>query len=373
MLLGGVQRMERVLKTLMLSAAVLAAVGCASQRRVDTGGPPLESPLVITGEVSEVRRLAPPNASSVAFEVPLILHFANRGTEPLLLFVDGLYPWLYGPLLAKTREDALGGIFVFSESMGLSCDQEGWARTRLQLQKRRPPPGFIRRIAPGEAWAFEEIVYLYIDYEDRFDRSNRPWAEIRQEEPLWLRLNYGVWPNNFDSCGAPTVLGDRLESRWRKDGQLLRGTVLSEPIPIQLPNDDTPPEGNTRRGQSRLWGRVWDDKDQPANGAKITVTGPKLPEPRVAYADSMGMFLFSDLPPGPGYKVLVEYQGAPRAARDGLDLPPHFTEIVHIGIADREPHPQFSDPPPLVDRRSTSGGIVVEINPKTGEPEPHPR
>jgi len=125
-------------------------------------------------------------------------------------------------------------------------------------------------------------------------------------------------------------------------------------------------------GWSCLQGSVIGN-DGAVPGAEVTIWGPNLPRARSTTTDSAGVYRLCDLPSGKGYQVTVRVPGFQIQVRLDLELVPGATQNLPFRLYAEGTGLILWDPSPTMDPRDTSVGATVVINPRTGEPEPHPR
>jgi hypothetical protein len=191
------------------------------------------SSLSVTGEIKDVR-LHKEQAMMVV-NVLITVHFKNRGSSPLLVFVSKDWPLQGGQTLASSRDDALSKKFVYVSGTWPSSDWPAWEETHLNLDQKSPPKDLIRSIAPGTEWSFDKSVVLAIEINGSFDKTSKPWDVIKEAPSLWLQLEFMVWPNNLEQNMLNPKFGKRLQQRWKDHGQLVIRNIVSEPIPLSLP------------------------------------------------------------------------------------------------------------------------------------------
>lgn len=125
-------------------------------------------------------------------------------------------------------------------------------------------------------------------------------------------------------------------------------------------------------GLSCLRGRIC-TLDGPVVGAEIVIKGQGLPETRRAISGIDGEYSICDIPSGGPYTVSVAAVGFSPQSRVGILLVPGATHTLPFRMDIGEGDLVLADPSPVIDLRSTTGGAVMQINSRTGEPEPHPR
>jgi hypothetical protein len=193
------------------------------------------SPLSVSGEVKEVRLHKNEAAGEMVIDVFMTVHFKNHSSSPLLVFVSKDWPCQGGQTLASSRQDAVSKKYVYVSGAWRSSDKPAWEDTRRKLDQKSPPPDLIRLIGPDAELSFEKTVVLGVEIKGSFDETSKPWDVIKKTDPLWLQLNFMLWPNNLEQNGLNPKFGRRLQRRWKDQGQLIIGNIISEPIPLSLP------------------------------------------------------------------------------------------------------------------------------------------
>jgi hypothetical protein len=207
------------------------------------------SPLSITGEVTNIQ--AHEDKRWMDFRVSLHFHFINRSSRPIFLFAKkdvvspagvegdkqygplGAWPCLVGATLADSRTDVYLKKYLYSSGARPAANPQGWNATHRRLDQASPPAELIHVIEPGGSWNSEDMVYLGIDKEPLIisDDRNKLWSQIKDIDPRWLQVEFMTWSNNLEY----EKFGDRLQKRWKNQGQLVTDDVLSEPIVLHLP------------------------------------------------------------------------------------------------------------------------------------------
>lgn len=207
----------------------------SAQERPSVSTRPPGNPFSIIGEIKEVRMNKDDTSGFIIVELSMIFHFNNSSSKPLLIYIDEDYPWKGSETLARSREDALLRQFVYKSEGYLSYYWPYWDKIRSRLDQKTPPSDLIRKIGPGEEWSFNKKVYLSIEISGSFDKTRKLWKEIKKIDPLWLQVGFQIWPSVIEKNWRKPKFGLKLQKRWKKEGQLVIGHVLSAPIPFNLP------------------------------------------------------------------------------------------------------------------------------------------
>ena len=197
--------------------------------------PSFDSPLSVTGEIKHVRLRE--EQSMMAIDVLMTVHFKNHSSTPLLLFASKDWPLQGGATLANSKEEAIANKYVFVSGAWPSSDKPAWEQTRRNLHQDSPPTDLVRAIEPGAEWSFDKSVVLGIQIDGSLDKTNKPWNVIKTTDPLWLKLEFMVWPNNLERNMLNPKFGRRLQRRWKDKGQLILDNIVSEPIPLRIPSN----------------------------------------------------------------------------------------------------------------------------------------
>jgi hypothetical protein len=193
------------------------------------------SPLSISGDVKQVRIRKAQAAGQIDIDVLATLHFENRTSRPLLIFVGKDWPWQGGQTLAASRDDALSHRYLYSSGIWPSLNKPAWEDTRSKLDQKSPPADLVQMIMPGAEWSFDKTVLLSIQVKGSFEKTSKPWDEIKKIDPLWLQLSFRLWPNSLEQDMFGHKFGSHLQERWKDQGQLVIDDFVSEPIPLHLP------------------------------------------------------------------------------------------------------------------------------------------
>jgi hypothetical protein len=196
------------------------------------------SPLLVTAEIKNVRLHR--EQARLVVNLLMTVHFKNRSSIPLLLFVSEDWPLQGGQTLASSREDALSNKFIYVSGTWPSSDRPAWAKIRHKLDQKSPPTDLIHAIGPDAEWIFDRPVVLAVEINGSFDKTTKPWDVIKKVDPLWLRLEFMTWPNNLEQDMLNPRFGKRLQQKWKEQGQLILSNISSEPIPLSLPAGPAP-------------------------------------------------------------------------------------------------------------------------------------
>jgi hypothetical protein len=201
---------------------------------------PVKCPLTLVGEVKNISITNKDLASVVDFEVIMTLHFKNESSSPVLVYAGEDYPWLGGITLASSKEESLAKKYIYSSGGYLSYYWEYWNKIRLKLERKIPPKDLIRIIDPGEEWSFDKKFFLEIYTKKETWQTNEPWDVIKKIDPLWLRIEFEMWPSVMERDPYDPWFGRSLQRKWKEKGHgyLVMDHLLSEPIAISLVEKD---------------------------------------------------------------------------------------------------------------------------------------
>jgi hypothetical protein len=220
--------LNKELKPFMANTILMAALAGTCPLIANEPLSNRKAKVTVSGEVLQVRIMPSPSAYYKVFDVSVRVHFHNRGPETILLFADDLYPWPGGICLASSKENLQAKKYMYSKGLWLSCDPEGWAGTWASLDQYLPPNNLIRTINPGSEWSCERKLVVCIEGGEEYDVNKRII------DPLWLEIEFEIWPSNLrEKLSCPTY-DEELKDRWTKQGVLILDNLTSEPISLSL-------------------------------------------------------------------------------------------------------------------------------------------
>jgi hypothetical protein len=191
---------------------------------------------VLSVEVTDV----PP--SSVSIVVKLKLEILNNGAQPVI-FLKEKMPLLVGYELIKNPDAPSpdNQLAVSFTGPGVNTSPE-WAVLRQRLDQSSPPPDQVHILMPNERWAFDDTVIMYLSTEARDESTfskNASWAAVQEASPVWLLVDYQVWPWNLEPPSndrTRMTFGHKLQKRWQAVGLLQLDGIRSEPILLDVRN-----------------------------------------------------------------------------------------------------------------------------------------
>jgi hypothetical protein len=95
---------------------------------------------------------------------------------------------------------------------------------------------------PNERWTFNDSVIIFLSTEAETKSSfskNASLKSVQEASPVWLRVNYQVWPLNLEPPSndrTQMTFGHKLQKRWRDLGLLQLDGIRSEPILLDVRN-----------------------------------------------------------------------------------------------------------------------------------------
>lgn len=217
--------------------------------RVNRNSPkpqPAKQSLIVRANVTEVACVRD-GVDLVRCKAKLNLEFSNTGSSPVIfLDPDEDSLWHGGNQLALSKSESENGDYVLDDlhwqAVSLSTEYRKLAAT---LDKRTPPEGFTRIMAPGELWDFSSSIQIVLRSENSCDTRLGVaigWREIEKlASPLWMRVSYELWPFNVENFKPR--LGSILQKRWARFGTLYLndrggnysfGRITSEPFELDL-------------------------------------------------------------------------------------------------------------------------------------------
>lgn len=225
---------------LIASSMLLASFSVSAQDAENTGG------LTLRGRILSVE-LNRKDKNYVDGELKLSLDFVNESDKPIII----LQPlgsedeqryifWKADVALAKTKEDADAGKYVFSRLMLPSIYPFPVFRQLAERLNQPSPPADVTRILqPGATWTWQTVASFRLGRKAESYSENLGWEEIsRIDSPLWVRVTYSIFPSNVERFREN--LGAKLQRRWKNYGRLwfdrksTHNTIISEPMMLNL-------------------------------------------------------------------------------------------------------------------------------------------
>jgi len=192
--------------------------------------------LKLKAEIVELRLLEE-SRTSIRFGLKLKLTFVNEGTEPAILLKQQFD--VGAEMLARSCEDAAAAKYLYSSSHWPSVSNDSaWANWRRQLDTPTPSAAKTAVLRPGESLSVDAQTAINIEKRGNFDRTNKPWDEIKQSPSLCLQVEVKTWPANLEPRNHDLEnlpFGQSLRVRWAAQGRLQLEHLRSEPIALTLP------------------------------------------------------------------------------------------------------------------------------------------
>src|SRR6266404_2169031 len=226
----------RIMYFLLFVMGVMPIGAMAQQRYESTKHD--EVPVVVLRGQIESTELRDTTASGVSLVIKLKLELHNNGSKPVI-FLNDPVPTITGATLNKLASDPPHSALV-SDYRGPSVDTSSkWLTLRRSLDKAQPPSELVRILPPGESWWFEDSVGVGLPTEagkSNYIPRRATWESIQELSPVWLHVNWEVWPSNVEPSKNPNKLsfGLALQRRWKNVGLLRLDGIYSEPIMLDL-------------------------------------------------------------------------------------------------------------------------------------------
>ena len=225
---------------LLLGLLLLASISIYAQDTKNAGR------LTLRGRILKVE-LTRKETNYVDGELKLSLDFVNESDEPIIILQPDWYEdaqgyifWQADVALAKTREEAGAGKYIFSRLMLPSIYPYTVFRQLAEhLDQSAPPADATRILQPKETWTWQTIASFRMGSRAESYSDNLGWEEIsRIDSPLWVSVTYSIFPSNVENFKKQ--LGAKLQRRWKHFGRLwldpasTHNTITSEPIMLNL-------------------------------------------------------------------------------------------------------------------------------------------
>src|SRR5271157_578777 len=238
--------MNDAFKTLVILVVLFLPKVCHPQMQSNKSFP--ESPLILRGRaIVSGLRLSSVSKEDIDVLIELKLEWVNEGKEPAIVVVDSL-PTFRHWILTRDSGPLTENNLVYEEFGGENLSEEAeWRRLRFQLDRPTPLKDKVRILAPGEKWAFE--LSGSMTFPIKFDAKAIPhppaiWETIssleslRKIPSLYLRVESQFWPVIIEKPEhhADRPFGHKLQKRWRAYGILQLEPIVSEPMPLKLPD-----------------------------------------------------------------------------------------------------------------------------------------
>jgi hypothetical protein len=226
----------RIMYALLFVIGVMA-IGTMAQQRYELRKHDEGSIVALRGQVQSTE-LRDVTRSGVSLVIKLKLELHNNGSKPVI-FLNDPAPTITGATLNKVASDPPHSALV-SDYRGPSVDTSSkWLTLRRSLDKAQPPSELVRILPPGESWWFEGSVDVALPTEagkSNYVPRRATWESMQDLSPVWLHVNWEVWPVNVEPSKNPNKLsfGITLQRRWKNVGLLRLDGIYSEPIALDL-------------------------------------------------------------------------------------------------------------------------------------------
>ena len=223
------------LLTLFLIGLMLTPL---SNARAFNGAAANEEPslLKLKAQLLEIRLLNE-DQGQIRFYVKLRLTFVNEANESVIVLKQQFD--VGAEFLARNCEDAKAGKYLYSSVHWPSVSRAvEWARWRRRIDTEIPSPDLFSTLPPGGSMSVDVETAINIEKAGNFDRTSKPWDEIKQTPTVCLQVMVQTWPKNLEPNRNPErlELGETLRQRWSSYGRLQLDRLTSEPIELRLPS-----------------------------------------------------------------------------------------------------------------------------------------
>jgi hypothetical protein len=162
------------------------------------------------------------DASHVRLDLRVRFTLKNEAGSTALVIPEAVK--VVGVKVAKSEEDARAGRYLIDRRAYPSFKQPGL------LAITDPRSKAVRAIPPGEEWEWDAEVSLTLSRQDSTSSFPREAGleTLKQTGAAWWRFELMLWPHTMEEEGA------RLSESWKDSGSLLRETVTSTPLKLDL-------------------------------------------------------------------------------------------------------------------------------------------
>jgi hypothetical protein len=239
--------MHRISSTvLIVFSALFLSQAVYAQPQPDQGQD--KEVLILRGEVLDARfEPIPETEGYFKILIRFKLEFVNTGKLPALIVTDGL-PFFRRQVITL-NSGSLDKEIILNDEPGVSSlsDEAGWRSLRTRLDKPSPPKDLVTVIAPGGKWESENSTVVRgtvklgkKHYAKPFQAYPTSLDWFTTISPVYIRFQVEFWSalteKRPDQRSMP--FGHKLRKRWKSYGDLQLGSVLSEPIRLDLPGVD---------------------------------------------------------------------------------------------------------------------------------------
>jgi hypothetical protein len=191
-------------------------------------------PLQLDGEVVDLKVEQERQSQIVRLRVKL--KFTNTGERPVILLL-GTYGekekkhwWVLNTTASQTLTEALDGkpFYIGPTGPANSKSLPMWKELRRRLNSSQAPTSLTQTIQPHETFVKEIQTIIVIHDDERISPGAR----------LWLNVLLELWPDNIEpsrSGDESKSYGESLKQKWQGSGDLQLESILSSPIPFDLP------------------------------------------------------------------------------------------------------------------------------------------
>jgi hypothetical protein len=225
-------------KWLLSLLGVLISLNVLAQNR--SGGQSINpfSPVRLEGETEWIE-FRDVSSASVTIVAKLKLEAHNDGSEPVIILTQEA-PRITAAVLTQNPSDPFTKALIVNH-WGASVDRSPkWSTLRRNLNQSSPPRESVRVLMPNESWRFQCEIHVVAPTaagNRSYTPSGASFETLQQHSPIWLKVNWEVWPLNVEPWSHDRnklKLGHSLRRRWKDVGVLWLDTVYSEPIKLDL-------------------------------------------------------------------------------------------------------------------------------------------
>ena len=186
------------------------------------------------GEITDIKVV--PTLSDVEIELKMDVTFKNIGIKPV--FIYNKDPYIGFQALALSLEDDKNKKFAFKISFGLASfyGSPESIKERKKLNQKKVPEEMFLVLQPLEEkkFQFETVVGVL---RKPYNSYEKKWSEISKNCEIWLRVGMRAWRSSLLETGYKSKFGKKLQKRWKDEGYLALGYIITEPMKLTLPQN----------------------------------------------------------------------------------------------------------------------------------------
>jgi len=231
-------------------------------------------PLRLDGEV--VNLTVDRERQTQVVYLKLKLKLSNTSDKPVILLL-GTYGdkkewWVLNTMVSRTLTDALDGkpFYIGPTGPANSRSFPSWKELRHRLSSPLPPSSDTQTIEPHKTFSKEIETVVVIHDDERISPESRLWLKVLLE--LWPG---NIEPSNNDEQNKP--YGESLRRKWQAVGDLQLDSILSSPIPFDLPPQGADQVSDARKKEFIDLLRSLPTKGEFYTDEAVVKAGPYLP------------------------------------------------------------------------------------------------